>query len=163
MLAPESTFWICLGKCAHWLLEIQDSRNRLSEWGELRSCLESRRLAKPQHLTHGPDGAGQSRDHHGRTPPPPWPPGLPNPPPATEGKRDALGRAPRCPPIQRRRPGVECSHRRPGALCANAGAQHRRRFPWFPPFFSRPRSLYRPLSATQDERLSARTHCPFST
>ena len=33
MLAPESTFWICLGKCAHWLLEIQDSRNRLSEWG----------------------------------------------------------------------------------------------------------------------------------
>jgi hypothetical protein len=29
MLAPESTFWICLGKCAHWLLEIQDSRNRL--------------------------------------------------------------------------------------------------------------------------------------
>ena len=34
MLAPESTFWICLGKCAHWLLEIQDSRNRLSEWGD---------------------------------------------------------------------------------------------------------------------------------
>ena len=33
MLAPESIFWICLGKCAHWLLEIQDSRNRLSEWG----------------------------------------------------------------------------------------------------------------------------------
>ena len=33
MSAPESTFWICLGKCAHWLLEIQDSRNRLSEWG----------------------------------------------------------------------------------------------------------------------------------
>ena len=30
MLAPESIFWICLGKCAHWLLEIQDSRNRLS-------------------------------------------------------------------------------------------------------------------------------------
>ena len=34
MSAPESTFWICLGKCAHWLLEIQDSRNRLSEWGD---------------------------------------------------------------------------------------------------------------------------------
>src|SRR2546428_7625736 len=34
MSAPESTFWICLGTCAHWLLEIQDSRNRLSEWGE---------------------------------------------------------------------------------------------------------------------------------
>ena len=34
MLAPESIFWICLGKCAHWLLEIQDSRNRLSEWGD---------------------------------------------------------------------------------------------------------------------------------
>src|SRR5256714_15401277 len=33
MLASESTFWICLGKCAQWLLEIQDSRNRLSEWG----------------------------------------------------------------------------------------------------------------------------------
>src|SRR2546428_13565681 len=33
MSAPESTFWICLGTCAHWLLEIQDSRNRLSEWG----------------------------------------------------------------------------------------------------------------------------------
>jgi hypothetical protein len=36
MLAPESTFWVCLGKCAHWLLEIQDSRNRLSEWGAAR-------------------------------------------------------------------------------------------------------------------------------
>ncbi len=35
MLAPESIFWICLGKCAHWLLEIQDSRNRLSEWGAM--------------------------------------------------------------------------------------------------------------------------------
>src|SRR6266853_943848 len=35
MLALESTFWICLGKCAQWLLEIQDSRNRLSEWGDL--------------------------------------------------------------------------------------------------------------------------------
>ena len=35
MSALESTFWICLGKCAHWLLEIQDSRNRLSEWGVL--------------------------------------------------------------------------------------------------------------------------------
>jgi hypothetical protein len=35
MSAPESTFWICLGKCAHWLLEIQDSRNRLSEWGTI--------------------------------------------------------------------------------------------------------------------------------
>ena len=34
MLASESTFWICLGKCAQWLLEIQDSRNRLSEWGD---------------------------------------------------------------------------------------------------------------------------------
>ena len=34
MSALESTFWICLGKCAHWLLEIQDSRNRLSEWGD---------------------------------------------------------------------------------------------------------------------------------
>jgi IS1 family transposase len=33
MLASESTFWVCLGKCAQWLLEIQDSRNRLSEWG----------------------------------------------------------------------------------------------------------------------------------
>ncbi len=55
--------------------------------------------------------------------------------PATEGKRDALGRAPRCPPIQRRRPGVACSHRRPGARCANAGAQQRRHFPWFFPDF----------------------------
>ena len=35
MLASESTFWICLGKCAQWLLEIQDSRNRLSEWGDI--------------------------------------------------------------------------------------------------------------------------------
>ena len=33
MLASESTFWVCLGKCAQWLLEIQDSRKRLSEWG----------------------------------------------------------------------------------------------------------------------------------
>src|SRR5438128_56917 len=37
MLSSESTFWICLGKCAQWLLEIQDSRNRLSEWGVVRS------------------------------------------------------------------------------------------------------------------------------
>ena len=35
MSTPESTFWICLGTCAHWLLEIQDSRNRLSEWGDI--------------------------------------------------------------------------------------------------------------------------------
>src|SRR5712691_11908217 len=41
MLSPESKSWICLGKCAHWLLEIQDSRNRLSEWGV---------LCKVQHL-----------------------------------------------------------------------------------------------------------------
>src|SRR6516162_3486242 len=41
MLAPESTFWICLGKCANWLLEIQDSRNRLSEWGDAEHAIKA--------------------------------------------------------------------------------------------------------------------------
>src|SRR5712691_1418983 len=60
MLASESTFWICLGKCAQWLLEIQDSRNRLSEWGVSEKSDKTLEKTEPGMLRSQRRGRGQS-------------------------------------------------------------------------------------------------------